>query len=81
MTTLTEEVIAETMQDRRKALEKIKPSLSLKIFYSLEEKINQEQREFESLLDAQLGRIKILNKYTHILNTQYFEQQFLKGNG
>ena len=74
---LNEYAIENVLNARKASLELLKPLISRKLFYILEEKIKHEAAEFQNLLDAQLGRKKTLSKYTFVLDPQYFEQIFL----
>jgi hypothetical protein len=75
-TDLQQEDIAAIMQIRKDSLSELKPSITLKLYYQIEEKLKQEEQELNNLLDIQLGRTKVLGKYTFVLDPQYFEQIF-----
>lgn len=74
---LTLEQISQTISSREKLLNTIKPNISRKAFYLMEEKIQEEQKRLQEILDWQEGRNSELSKYSLPLNTYYFEQEFL----
>ena len=71
------EQISALVLNRTQALEQLKPILSKKLYFTLEEKLLAEQRELEKLLGFQQGREETLSHYTFILDSQYFDQIFL----
>ena len=62
---------------RRRDLEYLKPDISLKLYYAAEEKLADEKKRLGEILDWQEGKQTRLSKYTLILDTHYFEQEFL----
>lgn len=74
---LDEKQIIELMAERRQTLESLKPLVSRKIYYAMEEKLAQEESKLKEILDWQNGKITKLSKYSLILDTNYFEQEFL----
>ena len=69
--------IVELMEARKKTLEEIKPNISRKFYYAIEEKLTNEEKRLNEILDWQEGKLSRLSKYTLILDTHYFEQEFL----
>ena len=65
------------LQERRQSLESLRSLIARKLYYRLEEKIKAEDESFRQLMDIQTGRKKILDQYTFILDTEYFEQKLL----
>jgi len=74
---LTESSIKALIDDRKQLLQSIKNEIGLKTFYKLEEKIAAEEKRLSEILDWRLGRQKQLAKYTFILDSRFFEQEFL----
>jgi len=75
---LDEKQIAELMAERKALLEALKPAVSRKIYYAMEEKLAQEETRLKEILDWQLGKITKLSKYSLILDPHYFDQEFLQ---
>ncbi len=74
---LSEQKITELTERQEAKLQELRPVLSRKLFFALEEKLIWEQKELRRLLDLQLGRASRQAKYSHVLDPQYFEQKFL----
>lgn len=74
---LTQNQIADTITERKALLNSLRPEISRKIYYTLEEKIALEEKELQQILDWQEGRSSQMSKYTFILNSNYFEQEFM----
>lgn len=74
---LNEQQINQLKFLRKQLLENIKNQISLKAFYSIEEKIESEEKRLKEILDLKQGRMKKLSKYSFILDTRFFEQEFL----
>jgi hypothetical protein len=74
---LSLEQINKLVSERRQDLESLKPKISLKLYYAAEEKLADEKKRLEEILDWQQGKQTRLSKYTLILDTHYFEQEFL----
>jgi|GEM_PF-5360986 len=62
---------------RRQKLASVKDRISLKYFQEIERKLQREQQLAEDLLNIKKRRVQHLAKYSHILDTHYFEQQLL----
>jgi hypothetical protein len=73
-------LIEQIYSERKAQLEKIKDSICLKLFYSIEEKIDNERQAFLSILDKSISKQEMLNKYSFVLDPQYFDQKFLRTN-
>ena len=74
---LNKEQIQKLIDARRQDLESLKPDITLKLYYAAEEKLADEKKRLEEILDWQEGKQSRLSKYTLILDTHYFEQEFL----
>jgi hypothetical protein len=74
---LRQSQISDLAAERRRWLESIKPEVSLKRYYQIEEKIKAEEKSLTEILDWQEGRSTQLSKYSLILDPHYFEQEFL----
>jgi len=74
---LNAELINEVISDRKNRLEKIKPEISRKLYYIMEEKIIAQEKHLNDILDWRQGKLSQLSKYSLILNSNYFEQEFL----
>ncbi|HYV33924.1 MAG TPA: hypothetical protein VE973_03700 [Candidatus Limnocylindria bacterium] len=72
-----EEQIQTAIAPRKALLESIKAEITLKSYYTLEEKILVEEKRLNDILDIKRGRQSRLAKYSFILNPSYFEQEFL----
>lgn len=77
MTRLTQQQIDSLTADLKQRAENIKSHISRKRFFNIEEKINSNQQRLGQILDWQEGRQNQLSKYSFILDTHYFEQEFL----
>ena len=65
------------MEQRKALLEELKPSVSRKIYYLMEEKLLREEAKLREILDWQEGKVTRLSRYSLILDPNYFEQEFL----
>lgn len=74
---LTQESSEHVLAERARQIEALRPTIGRKILYMLEEKLHRERAEFQHLLDAQSGKNIVLQKYTFVLDPNYFEQIFL----
>lgn len=74
---LQKEHIFSVVKNRAEMLASLKPTMSKKLFFALEEKLQKEQNEMEKFLGFQQGREENLSHYTFILDNQYFDQIFL----
>ena len=74
---LTQQQIDSLTADLKQRAENIKPHISRKRYFSIEEKINSSLQRLGQILDWQEGRQNQLSKYSFILDTHYFEQEFL----
>jgi hypothetical protein len=62
---------------RQKLLEKARGIISLKFYYEISDKLENEKKQFEKLLNWQTSRDEALSHYSFVLNPYYFEQKFL----
>jgi|GEM_PF-4417988 len=62
---------------RERLLESLKPSLSRKYYFFIEEKILQQRHDMKRILDWKQGGKDAGAKYTNILDSYYFEQKLL----
>ena len=70
--------LLEIEKTRLQKLASIKDRISLKYFHEIEQKLQREQKLAEDLLNIKRRRIEYLSKYSHILDTHYFEQQLIQ---
>ncbi len=69
---------AETIYRQRQGnLEEIRSLVCLKFYNEIGEKLKNEKRQFEQLLNWQDARDEALSNYSFVLNPYYFEQKFL----
>ena len=74
---LDAEQIQKLSQHQKAELEKIKPHISRKNYYAIEEKITEEEKSLREILDWQQGKQSKLSKYSLILNPHFFEQELM----
>ena len=74
---LDEAQIEALMLSRKGLLESLKAKVSLKAYYTMEEKTNSEEKRLNEILDLKRGKQSRMAKYSLILNPNYFEQEFL----
>ncbi len=74
---LNKEQIGKITFARKQLLELVKTGISRKLYYNIEEKLAQEERQLREILDWQEGRQSRLARYSFILDPHYFEQEFL----
>jgi hypothetical protein len=70
--------IIELMGLRRQNLLGLKKDISLKLYYTVEEKLDREEKALLEILDWQEGKITKLSQYSLILDPHFFEQEFLQ---
>lgn len=63
---------------RKNLLEEIRPVVCLKFYNDIGEKLENEKRQFEQLLNWRDARDEVLSHYSFVLNPYYFEQKFLE---
>lgn len=73
---LTQDWILTNFTERTSALEQLKDRISLKSYYEILEKLNQEKETANSMLLTAIERQETLAEYSFILDPAYFEQQF-----
>jgi hypothetical protein len=59
-------------------LNSLRPHISRKLLFSLEEKLKAQERELNHLLGLDKNLAENRSKYSNVLDTQYFEQIFLQ---
>ncbi len=74
---ITKAEVETIYRDRKKLLDEIKPAVCLKFYNDTSEKLENEKRQFEQLLNRQNARDEALSHYSFVLNPHYFEQKFL----
>lgn len=74
---ITQEFIDQLFTIRRQMLANSRAFLSPNLYERIVNKINREQEEFLTLLHGHERKQKLLEEYSFILDTQYFEQRFL----
>ncbi len=62
---------------RQSLLDEVRSSVCLKFYNDIAEKLKNEKRQFEQLLNWQDARDEALSHYSFVLNPYYFEQKFL----
>ena len=70
--------IAQLHEDRLGQLAAIKNTISRKLYFKLEEKLQREKSQLEQLLGIETGQQNQLAKYSFVLDRQYFDQVFLE---
>jgi hypothetical protein len=71
-------VTVETLYERRFFnLETIKNDISLSFYYMVHEKITSEKEKLFEILHLEDKKEKYLQKYSFILDSAYFDQQFI----
>lgn len=78
MTKLTQKQIEGIYTQRSKVLESLKTTISLKFYYTIAEKLLNEKKSFEKLLNLAFTKKQDHDQYSFILDPQFFEQRFLK---
>lgn len=58
-------------------LEALRPHISRKLQFALEEKLKLQKQELERLLGLDKNLTASRSRYSNVLDTQYFEQIFL----
>lgn len=69
--------VESLFNQRRQTLRQIKNQVSLKFYYSVEEKIKREEEQIKTLLRLEEHKQKVLSAYSFVLDPRYFEQKFL----
>ena len=75
--TLTAEDIETLFLARASALESIKSHVCLSFFYTITEKLATEKQTLMDILNFNDRKHQMLERYTFILPSQYFEQKFI----
>ncbi len=73
-----EGMILKAFETSKTMLERLRPKLSRKLYFSLEEKIEMQKKQLEELLGITKNKAKIIERYSNILDSQYFEQKFFR---
>ena len=71
------EEIENIGKTQEKILNDLRPIISRKLAFALEDKIKGQQQELQRHLGLVNKQSANLSRYTLILDSQYFEQQFL----
>jgi hypothetical protein len=74
---LNEGQIGSLISIRKQNLESIKSQISRKRYFMIEEKIAAEENSLKQILNWQQGKNNQLSQYSFVLDTHYFEQEFL----
>jgi hypothetical protein len=74
---LTQNQITDILTERKNILNSLRPEISRKVYYTLEEKIVLEEKQLQQILDWQEGRNSQLSRYSLILDSHYFDQEFM----
>jgi len=75
---LNEDVITDIYNFRKRDLEDIRKHICLKLYYFAEEKLNLEKQALMEILNIQQNNQEVMEKYSFVLDPQYFEQKFFK---
>ena len=70
--------INKIIDQENSMLEVLRPRISRKLLFALEEKLKMEKQELEQLLGLDNKQSQNLSKYTFVLDSQYFDQIFLQ---
>jgi len=65
------------LKNRQEQLASVRGLISKKLFFSLEERLLEEKQTVNELLGFSNKQQSQKNRYTHILDPQYFEQKLL----
>jgi hypothetical protein len=68
----------ELLKSQSEMLNSLRPNISRKLLFALEEKLKGQKKELEKLLGLDKNQTENLSKYTFVLDSQYFEQKFLE---
>ncbi len=74
---LDEAIIKKLDALRQQMLQNVKGEISRKSYFALEEKLLAEQQQLKDILAWQQGKLQHLANYSFILDSHYFEQEFL----
>lgn len=74
---ITKAEVETIYQHRQSLLEEVHTSVCLKFYNEIGEKLKNEKRQFEQLLNWQDAKQEALSHYSFVLNPYYFEQKFL----
>jgi len=75
--TITKEETDIICAQRQKYLREIRSFVGPEFYDRIGEKLANEKRQFEQLLNFQNARDEILSQYSFVLNPYYFEQKFI----
>ncbi len=74
---ISKEEVQAIYAERKNLLEDAKSFICLKFYNNICEKLEDEKRQFEHLLNLQDARNEALSHYSFVLNPYYFEQKFI----
>lgn len=74
---ITKEEVLAIYTERKKHLNEVRSIICLKFYNAIDEKLENEKRQFEQLLNFQDAREEALSHYSFVLNPCYFEQKFI----
>ena len=74
---LNKDGIDRLLQERMTQLAELSPAISRKLLFALEEKLQNEKLELESLGGLEEARLAHNARYSLILDPAYFEQELL----
>jgi hypothetical protein len=77
MKKLTDNTIQLLHTTRSSDLGTLKNKISLKLFYAIQEKLNQEKQALEEILHKDSVKKQEASQYSFFLDPQYFEQKFI----
>lgn len=75
---LSQNEIESIMEKRNLELQSIKPFVSLSFFHKANDKLSNELDELLAIAGLQNKRQLVLDEYSFILDSTYFEQHFLQ---
>jgi hypothetical protein len=69
--------VDKIINEETSMLEHLRPRISRKLLFGLEEKLKLQQQELEQLLGLDKNIAQKRAQYSNVLDSQYFEQIFL----
>jgi hypothetical protein len=75
--TVGKDEVEAIYKNRKNFLEEIRSLVCLKFYNDIGEKLENEKRQFQLLLNWRDARDEALSHYSFVLNPYYFEQKFL----
>lgn len=70
--------IDSIIRSRKESLHSLQPSLSKKLYYSLEQRIEDEREQWYGLLNIATKKQATREQYSYVLDSFYFEQKLMQ---